>query len=84
MPKFMTVAAKRKKLHDFIDTGDDQEVIALYNKIAGYIIGEPDASDSLIKIKKLEAMKQASHDPLLLADLKEVSDSFDPWEDEDF
>lgn len=84
MPKFMTIAAKRKKLHDFIDTGDDQQVVALYNKIVGYIIGKSDASDSLIKMEKSEVMKQALNDPLLLADLKEVSDDFDPWEDDDF
>jgi len=65
MPKSMTVAAKREKLHDFIDTGDDEQVVALYRKIQDCITGQRNASDSLIKMEKLEAMKQASNDPLL-------------------
>jgi hypothetical protein len=73
----MNTAAKKKKLHDFIDTADDQQIIAFYNKIEGVITINSIASDSLIKIEKLELMKQASNDPLFLADMKEVMDDFD-------
>ncbi|MFI5137455.1 MAG: hypothetical protein ACHQIM_06485 [Sphingobacteriales bacterium] len=72
----MTTAYKREKLHDFIDTADDQQVKAFYNKIEGYISDKPEASDSLIKMEKLYVMKQASSDPLFLADLKEINDDF--------
>jgi hypothetical protein len=73
----MTTADKREKLHAFIDTADDQRVKAFYNKIAAHIIDNSETSDSVIKMQKLEVMNQASNDPLLLADLKEVMDDFD-------
>ena len=73
----MTTATKREKLHVFIDTADDQQIKAFYNKIGDYITGKSGAADSSIKMEKLEALKRASTDPLFLADLKEISDDFD-------
>ncbi len=73
----MTASAKREKLHAFIDTADDQQVKIFYNKIAGHIIGNPETSDSVIKMQKLEVMKQATNDPLFLADMQEISEDFD-------
>lgn len=72
----MTIATKRKKLHDFVDSADDQQVKAMYNKIEGYITGKSDAADISIAMKKRDVMKQASKDPLFLADLREINDDF--------
>lgn len=72
----MTTAAKKKKMRDFIDTADDQQVTAFYNKIEGLIPGNSMASGSQYKMEKSDLMKQASDDPLFLADMKEVMDDF--------
>ncbi|HWZ15350.1 MAG TPA: hypothetical protein VNW95_08950 [Mucilaginibacter sp.] len=48
----MTTAAKREKLHDFVDSADDLQVKAIYDKIEDYITGK--SSDSIIKIKKMD------------------------------
>ncbi len=73
----MTTAAKKKKLHDFINTADDQQITAFYNKIEGLIPINSIASKSQIKMEKLEVIKQAQNDPLFLADMKEIWDDFE-------
>jgi len=80
----MTVTAKKKKLHDFINAADDHQIIAFYNKVEGFISGDVTIACSLSKMEKLKIMKQAPNDPLLLADMKEISDDFDHWNDEGF
>jgi hypothetical protein len=72
----MTTAAKKKKLHAFIDTADDHQIKAFYNKIAGHIIGNIETSNSVIKMQKLEVIKQATNDPLFLADMQKISEDF--------
>lgn len=71
----MTTAAKREKLHDFVDSADDLQVKAIYDKIEDYITGK--LSDSIIKMKKMDVMKQALNDSSFLADRKEIKDDFD-------
>jgi hypothetical protein len=75
--KPMTTATKRKKLHGFVDIADDSQLKAIYEKFEDYFTGKSNLTDSLNKIKKMDAMKQASNDPLFLSDLKEIKDDFD-------
>ena len=75
----MTTATIRKKLHDYINIADDKKVKAIYTIVedemesGNGIISE----EARLKTKKIELMKQASSDPLFLADLKEIRDDFD-------
>ncbi|MDB5130432.1 MAG: hypothetical protein JWR02_181 [Mucilaginibacter sp.] len=71
----MKTAAKREKLHDFVDSAYDLQVKAIYGKIEDYITRK--SSDSIIKMKKMDVMKQALNHPLFLAERKEVKDDFD-------
>ena len=80
----MTTADKRKILHDFVDSANDQKVKAIYSKIETYIIGNSEGAEPLSKTEKVAAMKHASSDPLFLADMKEVNNDFDIWADEEF
>lgn len=67
----MTVTAIREKLHDLIDTVSDHQVKEIYSFAEREIIDrEAD------KRRKIELMKQASSDPLFLADMKEINDDF--------
>ena len=72
----MTTETKRKKLHEFIDAADEQQVVSFYKKIESFIIVNSAVSDSLTKIEKVDLMKQASNDPLFLADMKTIGDDF--------
>jgi hypothetical protein len=72
----MTTAVKRKKLHNFIDTADDKKIKAIYNMIEEEIVEKSEANNSVSKISKMDIMKQASSDPLFLADLKEIREDF--------
>jgi hypothetical protein len=70
----MTTATKRKKLHELIDTVNDSLVKEIYSFAEREIIDC--GVDSLSKREKIELMKQASVDPLFLADMKEINDDF--------
>jgi hypothetical protein len=72
----MTTAVKRKKLHNFIDTADDKKIKAIYNMIEEEIVEKSEVNNSVSKISKMDIMKQASSDPLFLADLKEIREDF--------
>jgi len=75
----MTTATIRKKLHDYINIADDKKVEAIYTIVEddlenGTVKG---AVKKLSKTEKIIFIKQASFDPLFLADLKEIKDDFD-------
>jgi len=73
----MTTAVIRKKLHGFIDTANDKKVKEIYYTMIEDEIIEKSKSDTVLsKAKKIELMKQASNDPLFLADIKEISEDF--------
>jgi len=72
----MTTAVKRKKLRGFIDTADDQIVEEIYSMVEKDISVKLKAPDGLSRAEKIELMKQASNDPLFLADMKEVNEDF--------
>jgi hypothetical protein len=72
----MTTAAIREKLHDFVNTADDKKVEAIYTFVNGEINDELKTSKSLSQMEKIKAMKEASNDPLFLADMKEISEDF--------
>jgi pyoverdine/dityrosine biosynthesis protein Dit1 len=70
----MTIATKRKKLHELIDTVNDSQVKEIYSFAEREIMDY--GADSLSKQEKIELMKQASYDPLFLADMKEIDNDF--------
>jgi hypothetical protein len=73
----MTTAVIRKKLHGFIDTANDKKVKEIYYTMIEDEIIEKSKSDTVLsKAEKIELMKQASNDPLFLADIKEISEDF--------
>ena len=71
----MTSTIIREKLHNFIDTADDKKVEAFFSFIEGELTEQAQTS-SLATQKKMDIMKEASKDPLFLADLNEISDDF--------
>jgi hypothetical protein len=70
----MTTATKRKKLHELIDTVNDSQVKEIYNFAEREIIDS--RVGGLSKQEKIELMKQASSDPLFLADMNEILEDF--------
>jgi hypothetical protein len=69
----MTVAAIRKKLHNLIDTANEGKLKEFYSYAEREIIDQE--GDNYGRGKKVE-MKQASADPLFLADVREISEDF--------
>jgi hypothetical protein len=78
----MTIIEKKEKLHEFINTADDKKIDAIYTLFEDYIEEQLETSGSLLAMSKMNLMKQASSDPLFLADVKEVSDDFDFMDNE--
>jgi len=74
--KIMTTATIRKKLHDFINTADDKHVKAVYSIVEKEVARELSDDNASSKNNKIKLMKQASSDPLFLADLKEINEDF--------
>jgi hypothetical protein len=72
----MTTAVIRKKLHSFIDTADDKKVKEFYTIVENEIVEISKNDGFLSKAQKIELIKQASSDPLFLADMKEISEDF--------
>ncbi len=72
----MTTAVKRKQLHTFIDTADDKKIKAIYSMIEDEMSVKSEADNPLSKTSKMDVMKQASSDPIFLADSKEIRDDF--------
>jgi len=73
----MTTATKRKKLQDIINAADDKKVDAIYTIIEDEFAKDLSTTASMYRNDKLELMKQASTDPLFLADLNEIRADFD-------
>jgi hypothetical protein len=70
----MTVAAIRKKLHNLIDTANEGKLKEFYSYAEREIIDHE--GDNYGRGKKVDLMKQASADPLFLADVREISEDF--------
>jgi hypothetical protein len=72
----MTTAVKRKKLHGFIDTADDRKVEEIYTMVEKDMPIKLKEPNALSRAEKIELMKQASNDPLFLADMNEINEDF--------
>ena len=72
----MTVATKRKKLHELINTIDDVKVNAIFSIVESEVSNHLAAVNQSINSEQIALMKQAAFDPLFLDDLKEISDDF--------
>jgi hypothetical protein len=73
----MTTATKRKKLQDVINAADDKKVEAIYTMVEEKATKDLTTHMSVDRKAKFELMKQASTDPLFLADLEEIKADFE-------
>lgn len=78
----MTTAAIREKLHNLINTADDKHVKAVYSIFEEEIAGKLAMEGTSSKEDNIKLMKQASSDPLFLADLKEINEDFSAIDNE--